>query len=170
MRSGVFALLVKQEMRANIVAMFEWSHGANNDLHGLFKDLRLYDFALICLVIFNMPHGPDRDEGVRHEQFKDMVSIVVQSFTPQTATLFRARSGRMLQELAGVFDLDPSIGEESSLWQHIMDTQTSNPMGDRVNMCQYMGWWIGSKSLLPVWTLAIGAAPARTSDLTRLYV
>ena len=102
-----------------------------------------------------MPHGPDRDEGVRHEQFKDMVRIIVQSFTPQTATLFRARSGRMLQELAGVFDLDPSIGEESSLWQYIMDTQTSNPMGDRVNMCQHMGWWSGAKSLLPVLTLSL---------------
>jgi hypothetical protein len=67
--------------------MFEWSYGANNDLQLLFKDLRLFDFALICLVVFNMAHGPDRDEGVRHEQFKDMVSILVKNFTPETATV-----------------------------------------------------------------------------------
>ena len=159
----------KPDLSANVTPMFEWSHGANNDLHLVYKDLRVWDFALLCLVTFNLSHGPDRDEGVRYEQFKDMVNVVVDNFTPSTASLFRARVPNMVAELEDHIDIDVGQTEEDCVWEFVRATQRSNPMGDRIKMCQYFGWWHGAMTLLPLWTLNLWKAEMVALEMDWLH-
>ena len=66
--AGTNAMLRKLDM--NLLPFFEFCHGANNDLHGIFKELKVYDLALILLIVMNMAHGPDKDEGMLYDQFQ----------------------------------------------------------------------------------------------------
>jgi hypothetical protein len=75
----------------------------------------------------------------------------------------------MLRELKGVVDIDPTCGEEASLWQYIKDMQSSNPMGDRIKMCQYFGWWHGANTLLPLWTLNLMKAEMVALEMDWLH-
>ena len=43
----------------------------------------------------NMAHGPDKDEGMRYDQFQECLKEVFAEMTPHTAALFRARSSNM---------------------------------------------------------------------------
>ena len=154
--SGEHALRYKPNLMLNMMMFYEHSHGCNNDLFAIFKANCKMDYALILLVVMNINHGPDRDEGLRFEEFQDMFRQVVDKFPEGKAySLFRARCGRILEELAD--DLPPHDGDDPAegLWQHLRDYNTYGNIGRRVKKCEWMAWHTGAAHLLKHWTLLL---------------
>ena len=155
---GSHALLYK--LKASITPFYEFVHGANNDLHGVIKEVKKFDLALICLVVFNLAHGPDKDEGMRHEQFQEMSKQLFKHMPLHTSALFRARSAQIIEEMDGSLAIDPDKGAEASLFDVMKDTVHTNVMGDRIKMCQFFGWWKGARVLLQHWSKSLFKAEA----------
>ena len=149
---GLSALQYKPEIQSNITPLFEFSHGANNDFQGLLKDLGRWHFALILLIIYNLPHGPDKDPGMRYEQFGQMLRFISENFDPATFALWQARVPAMADELAGEFELNSERGPALSLWDHFVANPSAHFLGERVKMCQYMAWWEAGNKLLKHWS------------------
>ena len=87
----------------------------------------------------NMAHGPDRDEGMRHEQFQEMMKQLFTNMPAHTFALFRARCAQMAAEMDGMFPV-VDAGVEVLLYDWLKEHVTYNVMGDRIKMCQFFGW------------------------------
>ena len=66
----MFTLIYKLEM--NVTMFYAWSHGVNNDMQGIFKELKVFGFCFLILVIVNMSNGLHLDEGMRFCEFPEM--------------------------------------------------------------------------------------------------
>ena len=153
--SGTCALQYKESVRSNWSVIYEFSHGCNNDFNLTMKELDKFALMLILLIILNISHGPDKDEGMRYEQFREMLRKVADVMDPKTFVLFQARSARMCAELDGQFEVDPALGPALSLWKFIQENIETTPMHERIKMCRYLDWWSGAKALLSRWTLEL---------------
>jgi len=148
--------------------MWEWSHGANRDFQGLAKDLKKFDFVLILLVVLNIAWGPDKDPGMRYEQFQAILKSVVDVMTPEQCVIFRAMCPRILEELGDRVPIDPEKGAEQSLWDYMKTTLPSNVLGKRAKMCQYLSWLSAARELLPRWTTELLKAELVTLETDAL--
>ena len=153
---GVAALhALMYKLRGNVSPFYEFSHGCNNDTVNLYKQLGVYNFCLVTLCIMNVHHGPDKDEGMRHEQYMQMLKAVLNTMSCEECALFQHHVGHMIEDMADEFDIDPSIGPAKSFWNWMSEHVDSMHIGDRVKTKHYMGWWSGAKRLTKRWHLEL---------------
>ena len=99
------SLRYKPNLRCNMAVYYEISHTYNNDMFLMFKSVGVFDLSLIILTLCNVNQGPDKDEGLRYEEFLDTLKDVTARYpTGQDYPLFAARAGAMLEEMGDEVD------------------------------------------------------------------
>ena len=74
----------------------DFAHGANRDIDGLLKALGLSGFIICMMVTWNSEFGPDKEHG-RRQQRKECLLTYMSMNTPESAVLFKAHHGRLVQ-------------------------------------------------------------------------
>jgi len=148
--SAHHALVYKPEIMANHLAVWDWSHGAQNDLNLEYEQQHQMPLVILSLVVVNLRSGPDKEPGMRHEQITQVLDHMFAKFTPRTCRLFLARHPALAKEMKDV--VEPEPGEESidAVWRHMKD-ETQEVKGTRTKMCQFMGWISSMHEFLSMW-------------------
>ena len=67
---GLSAVSFLRSLGVSMTFISDWSHGAQNDFYDTLKDLSLWNFWVMMLVVMNVEHGPWADD-VRWNQILD---------------------------------------------------------------------------------------------------
>ena len=132
--SACHALTYHKETMCNYLGMWETSHGINNDFSLTYDALGKKDFVLLILVTLNLKHGPDKDQGMRYWQQKDVAMDVIDNWKMGSFSLFQARSPRLQQEFAGEYEVDERG------FDFVMQQLVSEATGTRCKMSEYLSW------------------------------
>lgn len=138
-------------------ALWDFSHGAVNDLNQSYRKCGLMSFVLLLLIVENLPHGPDRDEGLRFSQMSEMMAFVFRNFEAHQCDLFRERAADILSEKEAdlpsevVHDADP-VG---ALWGHVKGLAPFEKRGYKINTARFMAFQRAAYDLLKDWSLLL---------------
>ena len=135
--------------KLNWFCFMDWSHGACNDLDKGYNKTGNYPFMLLFLVVLNLPHGPEKDEGMRYQQMLECWQYLFNDdMGAENNVLFQARGLDILQERQEVGVCFNSLRE---LWQAMQSEMANKKKGYRAKLCQFMSWIRRVKEFLSVW-------------------
>ena len=135
--------------KLNWFCFMDWSHGACNDLDKGYKQNGNYPFMLLVLVVLNLPHGPEKDEGMRYQQMLECWQYLFNDdMGAENNVLFQARGPDILQERQEVGVCFNSLRE---LWQAMQSEMANKKKGYRAKLCQFMSWIRRVKEFLSQW-------------------
>ena len=153
--SAMSALKFKPSLKLNVIEYFDFAHLACRSLEEGFRSVGLWSFTLLMLVVFNLPHGPEKEEGMRWAQFTETLSDMVAKFEePSNFELFKAHLHRMAIELRGIIDFEKFVDQEDAVWEYVK-TCERHPIKDsyKVKLGEFMAWPRAAEAFIPVWTL-----------------
>lgn len=144
---------MKYLKQMNIGEWWCFSHGVHNDLKCRDQSCSVYPLLLVCLVVLNLPHGPEREEDMRYEQLAGCMQWYLQEFSPQTSTLFQARVANMHEELAAAGLLETSSGAhpDELVWEFLQRRWAAPKKGYRIKTCEFMRIHRSLKELVDLW-------------------
>ena len=141
----------KPSLLLNWLLAWDPSHGACRDLTLSYQDVDQSHTVVFSLVVLNLRSGPDKEEGMRHEQLRDMSRKVFERFSHNTCALFQARLPEMTPELRRTVREKPCETWDEASWRTLKEENDTEPKGSRIKMCQWMGWITGMRGFLEVW-------------------
>ena len=60
-------------LHLNIMWVYDFRHGVARDLLGVWKLVGKMSFVILMLIIYNLPHGPQQEEGLRYSQLLELM-------------------------------------------------------------------------------------------------
>ena len=139
--------------KCNLLWWYDWSHGACNDLDLAFASVGKRSLMILMLIIFHLPHGPDREPGMRWCQMKSMLEWMFKNCDPRTFQLFQARAPDIISEYSAHFNDNTHETRELSLWEHMKANAAYEKKGYKCTMQQFMEWIRRGKESISLWTL-----------------
>lgn len=112
-----------------------------------------FPLVLLMLICFNLPHGPDKDEGMRFTQLQDSLEHLFRTMAPGACPLFESLAPAMLQDLGSAVPLLPGASPGESLWAFLGDKAKFPRKGYKVNLCRFMAFIREAASFLPEWSV-----------------
>ena len=82
--------------------MTDWwdePHGISNDVFDVMKHFKLFPYILTLLVLFSLPHGLDKEKGLRMAQLKQAEQLLFKVLTPEDCASFQARLAELMKEV-----------------------------------------------------------------------
>ena len=149
--SAVHAM--NRKLKLNLECHYDWCHGACRDLEGAFRATGQWSLMLLFLVILNLPHGPERDEGFRFKQMVDALEHMLENKSPGDFELFQARAPDILKEMGDMIHVQDDENPIDALWRHLKETAAYEKPKYRAKKCQFMGWSRRLAEFLPTWSL-----------------
>lgn len=151
--AGVHACLYKESLRLNLSVWYDWSHGCCRDLEGAYRQVGKFQFMLMMLVPMNIPHGPEKDEGMRYEQLSAAWRHMLSTYEPSSFELWQSFAGRILDDAADNIQLPGVAAATEELWHWLKhDDVAWPPKGHRIKLCEYMAWIRGAERFLRDWS------------------
>ena len=74
------------------------------------RRLKLWDGRLLCLISWNLEHGPNKDQG-RRSEIKAKTQTVLERYRPHELPLFQSLANQMIAKLEDADMLDLSLVE-----------------------------------------------------------
>ena len=71
---------------------------------GLRKESLIY-----ILVVLNVTEAPNKDDGMRYEQFQEMLRDVAEMMGSQRCWLFQARAPQIMVALVGMYEVEQDL-------------------------------------------------------------
>lgn len=141
-------------MRANsfnLTCIPDWSHGAQNDFYGCLRDLSVYSFWIMCLVVWNVEHGPWQDD-LRWQQVGDAWAEATEQFDMQSMPIFSEFLEEVVKENGGSGALLSSSEfdtVEATVWDMMRGgwrpkgykTNTNKFFATRQKAVSFAKWW-----------------------------
>lgn len=123
-----------------------------NDLERSYRAVGVYPTVLVSLIVHNVQHGPDRDEGLRWSQLSESLRFLMPNFTPENCALFEFHSAAMLRQLGDKVTVERSDSPNEALWAFLQEGARFRTKGHRVNFCRFMAYIRANKQLLSEWS------------------
>ena len=119
------------------------------------------EYFLMLVVVLNIPHGPDKEVGLRYAQFKELLLFLFANLSYRDCELFLAYGTKMLAEMRA--DVENSGGEFdvhggddwARLWQYLKSVGPLEKSEYKVNFVRFMAFTRALKALLSKWTLTL---------------
>ena len=148
---GLSAVSFLRDRGVNVSVICDWSHGGQNDLYDSLKDLQIYNFWVLCLVVWNVEHGPWNDD-MRWSQVLSSWNEATKHFEPTTMPLFVENLPRVIHENGGrdaILQCSEETSVEKVLWEKM--SVGWRPKGYKTNLNrfwatrqkaeQFNAWW-----------------------------
>jgi len=103
------------------------------------------------LVVFNLLSGPEKDEGMRWQQWNEMLKEMFVRHRPETFELFKAFAPSMLWEKRGELEISHPGQANAELWDHLKAQDGFERKPVRTKLCQFMSITSNSLALLSRW-------------------
>ena len=148
---------MKYKLLANIDDWYCFSHGVHNDMNLRDQRCNVFNLKLIMLILLNLPHGPEKEEGMRYEQMCGCMRWYFEKFSPDTSELFKARVADMHTELsnAGLLDAASGASQEDTVWNWLKERWASPKKGHRVKLCEFMRLHRCLQDVVQTWTVLL---------------
>ena len=105
----------------NYDAIYDPSHGIDNDVDNSFIAVDRYSLCLLLMVVLNFMHGPEKDEGLRWRQIKECVDVMFNNFNPDSFALLQALGPQMLKELGDRVATNNPDAPLRDLWTYLRE-------------------------------------------------
>jgi len=142
-----------RKLQLNLEMSYDWCHGACRDMECAFRATGQWSLMLLFLVILNLPHGPERDEGFIFTQLVESLQHMLENQTPAEFQLFQSRAPSILEEMGELVEIDEGEQPIDALWRYLKETAPYEKAKYRAKKCQFMGWSRRLAEFLPSWTL-----------------
>ena len=129
------------------------SHGANNDLKGVAKDLQLWQHELLMAIPYNFRQAP-WGSGIRHHQLREIMLSHLDTINPHDDPLFQSMLPDILEDLG----LDEDIVADDiieSVWERVKSEDCIFKRGPALSFSKYMGAQITQRSFLSRWSITL---------------
>ena len=144
---------IQAMLRKLVLCITEWwdeSHGICNDVFDVMKKFSLFPFILTLMVLFKLPHGPEKEKDLRMAQLKQAEEMIYDVFTPEDCASFNIMLPDMLKELARMSQSAHGLdGKEA--WELLREYDFFSRTGARVTLCRFMAWLRAARVLLSKW-------------------
>lgn len=149
--TAVHSLMYKSSVALNTFVTYDWVHGGKNDLIGALKATGKYALCLLALVCMNLPHGPDKDQGMRYNQIRGSMETLFSTGTPEGSPIFLQHAPEIIREVRRVSPEAVGDGGVESLWAWLKEREPFECKGTLIKMCEFRGWLAGCSSLVDTW-------------------
>lgn len=143
---------LRNSLEVNCSVIPDWSHGGHNDLYDSLKDQGLFSFWVMCLVCFNLEHGPWADD-LRWAQVADSWAEATREFSPTNMLIFAEHLAVEVHAQGGASVVMQSAEADETLEQRMWRLMHSGwrPKGyrtclnrffaSRENAASFGAWW-----------------------------
>ena len=108
-----------------------------------------YPFMLLFLVVLNLPHGPEKDEGMRYSQMRECWEWqFAHCVGGESNVLFQARGPQIMEERQERGQVYRCLAD---LWAAMKAEMQNKKKGYRAKLCQFMSWIRRVREFLPEW-------------------
>ena len=107
---------MNRKLKLNLEVHYDWYHGDCRYLEAAFRATGQWSLMLLFLVILNLPHGPERDEGFRFKQMVESLEHMLANHTPGEFDLFQARAPDILVEMGDAIEVQGGEQPIEALW------------------------------------------------------
>lgn len=141
-----------RHIKANITFLADWSHGANNDFHDAVRDMGLFKFWLLAMILLNMEHGP-WGEHVRWAQCSEAWQELRAHSGAKTCPLYLEYSGRIVREMMqkGVLEVKPGEDAEIAAWRALESEAPCLRKGAKTNLARFRAGRRAAALLIEKW-------------------
>ena len=153
--SAVYALGHKENLKLNVGWIMDFSHGVKCDVENSYKSINMQPFTLLMMIVFNMGHGPDKDEGMRWAQLQESLEWLFDVFGCGDFPLFEARHVDIVEEMGDELeyvDGEEHLSDMERAWNALRRRRQFEKKGRKVIMARFMAWLRGGKELLRQWS------------------
>eukprot|EP00974_Lingulodinium_polyedra_P052400 5040748-Lingulodinium_polyedra.AAC.1 len=139
--------------RVNVTEILDWSHGCKNDDISTVKEMGLWDWQLLMLVLFNVDENPFGSDE-RWHQVESAWSHCKENYTQRDCVLFSAYAADMVQEQSLEYPLtgDEQLDPEAAMWNRMVADGFRNK-GHQTNTARYLAPRKKGADFLPFWSM-----------------
>ena len=146
--SGYMSL--ERKFLLNVDWTGEPSHNANRDNIGALRESSLYSFWLCCLISWNVPFGPNKDD-MRYSELREHLRLTI-SQGPHENLLFQhdvRQLAACYRRNGHVFNNEASLEEQ--VWKKLKERQWFVKSGYRGNVCRFLSLIAVPRQNVPWW-------------------
>eukprot|EP00971_Amphidinium_carterae_P054426 1072187-Amphidinium_carterae.1 len=141
--------MIKEHL--NISLWADPSHCAWNDLKGSLKDVGLFGFWMMQMVVHNVPHGPWNDDA-RHQQLLEAWQEALASGNGDDNALFQRLLPDIQDELKTKVHFD-NHDMSKEVWDYICEERPFQRKGCKSNLNRFFSTTHNARESLHLWTL-----------------
>jgi hypothetical protein len=135
--SGAHGLLYKYKLCMTMFA--DPSHGGHRSLDVVLKQVGLFGFWILMLISWNLPHGPDKDDG-RYHQIRGTMKELYKTADPKKLVLFQSFVPWIRQQLVQAgYEFAKGLDIDVQIWAYLKKREAFVPKGYRTNMNRFQG-------------------------------
>ena len=139
-----------------ITLVCDWSHGGQNDFYDCLKELGLFPFWLLLLIVMNVEHGPFHDD-LRFNQQREGWADACKHFDWTNFPLFREKLSQILEENGGEAKVlenleDGEDNVEKALWD--LAKVGWRPKGYKTNLNRFGATREKAMEMKPWWSIS----------------
>lgn len=97
---GLSAVSYLKSLSSNLTCIPDWSHGGQNDYYDTLRELNLFSFWVLCMIMWNVEHGPWGDD-LRWNQVEHGWAEAWEHMTLATMPLFAENLQAAIREQGG---------------------------------------------------------------------
>ena len=138
-------------LQTNFIAWWDRSHGCQNNVEGAAKAMGWWPLIILMLMICNIGHSPDRDEGLRYSQMQETLRVLFSHFTAGTSALFQSRSRRLIKQYGTRLTEVDGADDMERAWALLMGESLVERLPYKRRMAQFMASVRSIRKLVEAW-------------------
>ena len=131
------ANFMERQLKLNMEKWWDFRHGNWRDIMGALKATRQWASTMMCMVAYNVPHGPWNDD-MRYQQCKVAMGDLLTNTKPSDCPLFQSMLPELMSE-AGLEGLLAGDSPDQALRQSLLGDDTWAAKGEKVVVNRFMG-------------------------------
>lgn len=124
----------------------------------------LRSFALLMMIVINLPHGPDESD-MRWQQLKAVLGEHFQRQSHSSSPLFQHYLLDMLKERRGEIEQVDGMTEEAALWSLLQAESHMRKKGHKCNVGRFMSVVYDGQGLAKKWFSTLFECSVAALDL-----
>lgn len=155
-RSAMQALGLVPQLRLNVSAHYDPSHGLWRDILAAIRECGMFQWVLIAMVCINLAHGPEGTD-LRYTQLRDSMSHCLRTHSDESCVLFQEYLPDIAEELQGHIPEDDvaSSGMSAAAWHWLADHTMFMKKKYKTNLNRFHSFICDGKALLKEWHLRL---------------
>ena len=137
----------------NVTKNPDVDHGLMRGLLDALKDVHLYEFVFLMLVVFNFFCGP-RDNDYRYQQMREAGLKLQETFSARTCASFQHHCPGIIEDLERAGVMFPHVkDQDEECWDIWKQRHASRNKRDKVSMGRFCAFIEGMEHQMPYWKI-----------------
>ena len=162
--SAAHALQFFSPVKCNVTPFWDAGHGSNRDFWNTVSEMNLNNFAMLMLIVINLPHGPEESD-LRFQQIRQVMEKHYATLSPALSPIFQKFARRIDAEFGDTVSPAPNQTREEALWEAMQCASHYKRKGYKTNKGRFHAVVADGLGLVRSWYTTLFEVTVPTLEL-----